>query len=88
MKYIVTKYFHIGHNVVDFLICNGNNDFIEKQIQFWSNYKNGTLLTNNKYIKFNNLNSIQSYDYLDKEWTQYMWSDDLYYQFSLFLKIK
>lgn len=78
--------FHIGHNVVDFLICNDNDDFIEKQIQFWINYKNGVLLTNNKYIKFNNLNSIQSYDYLDKEWTEYMWSDDLYYQFSLFLK--
>lgn len=78
--------FHIGHNVVDFLICNDNIDFIEKQIQFWTNYKNGHLLTNNKYIKFNNLNSIQSYDYLDNEWINYMWSDNLYYQFSLFLK--
>ena len=57
----------IGHVYIDFLICN--NNLINKILQFWKNYINNKYLT----IKRNNkkINSLQTYDALDKKWWLY-----------------
>tara|TARA_B100001093_G_scaffold279230_1_gene266867 strand:+ start:471 stop:1352 length:882 start_codon:yes stop_codon:yes gene_type:complete len=78
----------IGHNFVDFLICN--YILIEKMLLFWKKYKNKQYLhrkSNNK-----NLNSLQSYDNINVDWWNYSYagqkkikSHNLFFQFKLFL---
>jgi len=78
--------YHIGHDINDYLITNDNIDFLKKQKQFWIDYTNGKLLSlNNKFIEFNNTKSIQSYDYINKDWLSKMWSKSFHYQYRLFM---
>ena len=78
--------FYIGHNVIDFFITNDNLDFLIKIKQFWIDNKNKKLLSiNNTFKKFNKIKSIQSYDYINKNWLKEQWNIRSEYQFSLFL---
>ena len=80
--------FYIGHNVVDFLITSDDLELLTKQKQFWIDHKNKKLLsTNNKFKPFNNTKSVQSYDYLNKNWLTDVWYPGMYTQFSLFLHL-
>lgn len=80
--------YYIGHDICDYLITNDNIDFLKKQKQFWIDHKNGKLLSlNNKFIEFNNTKSIQSYDYINKDWLSKMWSKSFHCQYYIFMRM-
>ena len=80
--------FQIGLTADNFLITSDDLELLTKQKQFWIDHKNRKFLSiNNKFKKFNKIKSIQSYDYLNKNWIRNMWASASDYQFPLFLHL-